>query len=72
MPINSKETKGVGKTLTNAFGLISFLLGSLVLLAIVFGMVGSIFMSTKQLFQVKRITIDEDDGSRDEKKTRWN
>ncbi len=64
---DSKETKGVGKALINAFGLISFLFGSLILLTIVFGMIGSIFMSTKRLFQIKRITSDGDDKSRDEK-----
>jgi hypothetical protein len=55
MPTNAKETKGAGKVLINALGFISFLVGSLILLAIVFGMIGSIFMSTKRLFQVKRV-----------------
>ena len=62
MPTNPKETKGAGKALMNALGLVSFLLGSLVLLAIVFGMIGSIFMSTKRLFQVKRVKGDEDNS----------
>ena len=57
---DSKETKGVGKALINAFGLISFLFGSLILLTIVFGMVGSIFMSTKRLFSVKRVRGDKE------------
>jgi hypothetical protein len=57
---NSKETKGVGKALINAFGLISFLLGSLILLTIVFGMIGSIFMSTERLFSVKRVRGDKE------------
>ena len=62
MPTNAKETKGAGKALINALGLVSFLLGSLVLLAIVFGMIGSIFMSTKRLFQAKRVKRDEDNS----------
>jgi hypothetical protein len=62
MPTNAKETKGVGKALFDAVGLLSFLFGSLVLLAIVFGMIGSIFMSTKRLFQVKRVKRDEDNS----------
>ena len=62
MPTDVKETKGAGKALINALGLVSFLLGSLVLLAIVFGMIGSIFMSTKRLFQVKRVKRDEDNS----------
>ena len=60
MPTNVKETKGAGKALINALGFVSFLFGSLVLLAIVFGMIGSIFMSTKRLFQVKQTKKDED------------
>jgi hypothetical protein len=55
MPTNAKETKGAGKVLINALGFISFLVGSLILLAIVFGTIGSIFMSTKRLFQIKRV-----------------
>jgi len=53
MPTNAKETEGVGKALINALGFLSFLFGSLVLLAIAFGTIGAIFMSTKRLFQVK-------------------
>ena len=60
MPTNSKETKGVGKALINAFGLISFLFGSLILLTIVFGMIGSMFMSTKRIFSVKRVKGDKE------------
>jgi hypothetical protein len=60
MPTNSKETKGVGKALINAFGLISFLFGSLVLVAIVFGMIGGIFMSKERLFSVKRARGDKE------------
>ena len=59
---DSKETKGVGKALINAFGLISFLFGSLILLTIVFGMIGSIFMSTKRLFQLKRVKGDKEES----------
>jgi len=59
MPTNAKQTKGAGKGLINALGFVSFLFGSLVLLALVFGMIGSIFMSTKRLFQVKQAKEDE-------------
>jgi hypothetical protein len=62
MPTNAKETKGVGKALINALGFLSFLFGSLILLAVVFGMIGSMFMSTKPLFQVKRVKRDEKDS----------
>ena len=61
MPINTKETKGAGKGLIKALGLISFLFGSLILLTIVFGMIGSIFMSTKRLFRVKRVKGTEEE-----------
>ena len=61
MPTNAKETKGAGKALINALGFVSFLFGSLLLLAIVFGMIGGIFMSTKRLFQVKRVKGDEEE-----------
>ena len=60
MPTNAKGTRGAGKALMNALGLISFLFGSLILLAIVFGMIGSIFMSTKRLFQLKRAKGDKE------------
>ena len=60
MPTNSKSSKGLGKALIDAVGLLSFLFGSLILLAIVFGAIGGIFMSTKRLFQVKRAKKDED------------
>ena len=69
MRTNAKETKGVGKALIDALGFLSFLFGSLILLAIVFGMIGSMFMSTKRLFQVKRVERDED-SSRSEKEGR--
>ena len=61
MPTNTKGTKGAGKALMNALGLVSFLFGSLILLAIVFGMIGSIFMSTKRLFQLKRVKGDKEE-----------
>jgi hypothetical protein len=67
MPTNAKETKGVGKGLMNALGTLSFLFGSLILLAIMIGMIGSIFMSTKRLFQVKRIKSDEDNNQSESK-----
>jgi len=59
MPTNSKDTKGLGKALFDAVGLLSFLFGSLILLAIVFGAIGSIFMSTKRLFQLKQAKRDD-------------
>ena len=62
MGTNAKETKGVGKALFDAVGLLSFLFGSLILSAIVFGIIGSMFMSTKRLFQVKRVKGDEDNS----------
>lgn len=62
MPTNAKENKGAGKALINALGLVSFLFSSLILLAIAFGTIGSIFMSTKRLFQVKRVRGDEDNS----------
>ena len=62
MPTNAKGTKGVGKALINAFGFLSFLFGSLVLLAIAFGTIGGIFMSTKRLIQLKRVKKDEDNS----------
>ena len=62
MLTNAKETKGAGKALISALGFVSFLFSSLILLAIVFGMIGSIFMSTKRLFQVKRVKGDEDNS----------
>jgi hypothetical protein len=60
MPTNAKDTKGLGEALIDAVGFLSYLFGSLVLLAIVFGTIGGIFMSTKRLFQVKRVKKDED------------
>jgi hypothetical protein len=59
MPTNSKDTKGLGKALIDAVGFLSFLFGSLILLAIVFGAIGSIFMSTKRLFQLRRVKRDD-------------
>jgi hypothetical protein len=48
--------------LINALGFLSFFFASLILLAIGFGMIGSMFMSTKRLFQVKRLEKDEDNS----------
>ena len=61
MPTNAKETKGVRKAVMNTVGFVSFLFGSLLLLAIVFGMIGSIFMSTKRLFQLKRVKGEKEE-----------
>ena len=65
MPTNSKGTKGLGEALFDTVGFLSYLFGSLVLLAIVFGTIGGIFMSTKRLFQVKRVKRDKDDRHRE-------
>ena len=62
MPTNAKGTKGLGKALIDAVGFLSFLFGSLVLIAIAFGAIGGIFMSTKRLFQLKRVKKDEDNS----------
>ena len=62
MPANEKGTKGLGKTLFEAIGFLSFLFGSLVLLAVVFGAIGSIFKSTKPLFQFRRVKRSEDNS----------
>ena len=62
MPTNSKSTKGLGKALIDAVGFLSYLFGSLILLAIVFGAIGGIFVSTKRLFQIKRVKKDKDDS----------
>jgi hypothetical protein len=59
MSTNEKGTKGLGKTLFEAIGFLSFLFGSLILLTIVFGAIGSIFTSTKPLFQLRRVRKDE-------------
>ena len=60
MPTNAKDTKGLGKALFDAVGSLSYLFGSLILLAIAFGTIGSIFMSTKRLFKLKRVKKNED------------
>jgi hypothetical protein len=62
MPTNSKGRKGLGEALIDAVGFLSYLLGSLILLAVVFGAIGGIFMSTKRLFQLKRVKKDEDNS----------
>ena len=64
MPTSSKDTKGLGKAIIDAVGLLSFLFGSLILLAIAFGAIGSIFIfiSTNKLFQFKRVKRDEDNS----------
>jgi len=65
MPTNSESRKGLGEALIDAVGFLSYLFGSLVLLAIVFGTIGGIFMSTRRLFQVKRVKRDKDNGHRE-------
>ena len=62
MPTSSKSTKGLGKTLIDAVGFLSYLFGSLVLIAISFGAIGGIFMSTKRLFQFKRVKREKDNS----------
>ena len=65
MPTNAKGTKGLGKALFDAVSFLSYLFGSLILLTIVFGAIGGIFMSTKRLFQLKRVKRDKDDSHRE-------
>jgi hypothetical protein len=65
MPTNSKDTKGLGKALFDAVGFLSFLFGSLILCAMVFGAIGGIFMSTKRLFQLRRVKKDKDNSHRE-------
>ena len=62
MPTNSKGKKGLGEALFDAVGFLSYLFGSLILLAIVVGTIGGIFISTKRLFQVKRVKRDKDNS----------
>ena len=62
MPTSSKSTKGLGKALIDAVGFLSYLFGSLILLAIAFGTIGGMFMSTKRLFQFKRVKRDKDNN----------
>ena len=65
MPTNPKGRKELGEALIDAVGFLSYLFGSLVLLAIAFGTIGGIFMSTKRLFKVKRVKRDKDDSHRE-------
>ena len=62
MPTNSKGTKGLREALFDAVGFLSYLFGSLVLLAIAVGTIGGIFMSTKRLFQFNRIKREKDNS----------
>jgi len=55
MMTNEKKPKELGKALIDGLGLLSFLFGSLILVSLVFGMIGSLFMSTKPLFRAKRV-----------------
>jgi len=64
MPTSTKDTKGLGKAIIDAVGLLSFLFGSLILLGIVFVTIGSIFIfiSPNKLFQFKRVKRDKDNS----------
>ena len=62
MPTDAKGTKGLGKALFEAVGFLSYLFGSFILLTIVFGAIGSIFTSTKPLFQLRRVRKDKDNS----------
>ena len=62
MQTDSKGKKGLGEGLFDVVGSLSYLFGSLVLLAIAVGTIGGIFMSTKRLFQFKRAKKDEDNS----------
>jgi hypothetical protein len=55
IPDNAKGRKGLGQALIDAVGFLPFMFGSLVPIAIAFGTIGGIFMSTKRLFQLKRV-----------------
>jgi hypothetical protein len=54
MPTDSKSKKGLGEALFDTVGSLSYLVGSVVLVAIAVGTIGGIFMSTKRLFQLRR------------------
>jgi hypothetical protein len=62
MPTDPKDKKRLGEALFDVVGSLSYLFGSLVLLAIAAGMIGGIFMSTKRLFQSKRERRNEDNS----------
>jgi len=62
MPANTKGTKGLGKSVFDILGLLSYLLGSFILLTIAFGTIGGIFISTKRLFQLERVKKDENNS----------
>ena len=57
-----KGTKGLGEALFGAVGFLSFLFGALMLLMMMFAAIGSIFTSTKPLFQFRRVKKDEDNS----------
>ena len=59
MTTDSKDKKGLGAAVFDVVGSLPYLFGSLVLLAIAVGTIGGIFMSTKRLFQIKRLERDE-------------
>ena len=62
MPTDSKGKKGMGEALFDTVGSLSYLVGSVVLVAIAVGTIGGILISTKRLIQVKRTRSDEDDS----------
>ena len=62
MTTNSKGSKGLGRAFIDAVGFLSFLLSSLVLLAIAVGTIGGLFISTKRLLQFKQARRDEDNS----------
>ena len=62
MPTDSKGKKGLGEALFDTVGSLSYLVGSVVLVAIAVGTIGGILISTKRLIQVKRTRSDEDDS----------
>ena len=62
MRTKATATKGLGEALFDAVGFLSFLFGSLILLTTVFGAIGSIFTSTKPLFQLRPVEKDEDNS----------
>ncbi len=62
---NEKKSKEFGKALVDCLGFLSFLFGSLLLVSLVFGMIGSFFMSTKPLFKAKRAKNGDDNKTRE-------
>ena len=63
IPTDSKGRKGLCEALFDTVGSLSYLVGSVVLIAIAVGTIGGIFMSTRRFFQFKRAKRDEYNSS---------